>query len=350
MDHGFKDQTILRRIISGFFWINLEYQDKLYMCKYTDPSLEVQCMADFIYNKKYEENQGPDGIITLDGTIEILKKRGVWTEKDEVRFKGYPSYMSTLEKQVANLRFKKTQQKAVLNQLDDAKKQYEELFRKRTSLAHMSLESFCEKARRYYVLEQCCSIPEKPELIKNKDVIESLVVLIDRYDNGIDETIIRRLARSHPFRGMWIATRESGNQIFGCSMSEMTALQQKLVMWSMIYDYAYNHTERPADEIIDDDIQFDIWYNNSQEKDKQSHSDTGGNVREGGIVETFIPADASGAKEVYDLNDPVARRNIRQRENALKKKGVVKEQDMPDTRKRLQVASNQLAIQKGKNR
>jgi hypothetical protein len=137
----------------------------------------------------------------------------------------------------------------------------------------------------------------------------------------------------------------------------MTEYQYALVSWTKVYDFAFESDNRPTDDVLEDDDQFDGWYKaevdrilkeikkNQNDYGKNSVSSNSGNKI--GRSEVFIPADAEGSREVYDLNDPIARSNIKQRQKLLEAKGACREDEMPDTKREIQMCLNKLAMEKG---
>ena len=340
-----EDHILLRRILLGQFYFDFEYQNKQYLVKYKDPTIDIISMADYYYLKEWNENKGI--IPTLDETLNILRSRGLWTDRDDFDFKMYPQQIEQMEKQISGLKFKKSAQRALIKKIENVKNKFSKLLKKKHAMAHLSLEFYCAQKRNRYIVANSCSIIDAPHLLNDISVIDNLSVLIDRYNSQLTDKRIRKFARNQPFRGMWIATHERGNRLFNHSMSEMTDLQSRLVNWALIYDYAYNHTQRPPDSVIDNDELFDSWYANDiakNEKESQASYNDIGNAQN---AQVFIPADAEGAKEVYDLNSIDAREKIRLRRNKLlKHKEPIKEEQMPDTRRQLQMDINKMQTQR----
>jgi len=122
----------------------------------------------------------------------------------------------------------------------------------------------------------------------------------------------------------------------------MTDLQYSLVFWSKLYDFAFESMDRPSHEIIADDEKFDHWYKTECERlegelKKNKLKNTIDDAYGGGGSEVFIPADREGAKEVYDLNDLNAKNRITQRQKAIEIKKEVREEQLPDVKRDIQM-------------
>src|SRR5689334_1214762 len=76
----------------------------------------------------------------------------------------------------------------------------------------------------------------------------------------IDE--IREVARDPEWRLTWTLQRENLPGIFGRKISDLTLSQKLLIYWSRVYDSAFEGSEPPSSEVINDDDKFDEWLAN----------------------------------------------------------------------------------------
>lgn len=327
---------ILRRITSRKLIFDLhDGLDTTHRCSYSDPSVSILVEADYEYELVYRTNQGE--VFTLEESFEILKKKGEWSQKLEDELKALDGSISNFQKQAQTFRFHKNRQRALLKEVKRLEERQLELTKLKYSLSSESLENLAATARHRYIVKNCVEIRGHPELLEKPDVIDQLIVLISTEDRRITEKVIRKIARTSPFRGMWRASRESGNTLLSCSTSEMSDLQQILTMWAFVYDYAYQHMERPPDEIIDSDEDFDAWYKSTTDsadtENRKRYNSSKVVGAKGGAGEVFIPADEEGAKEVYAMNSPQAQAQVRERQKFLQKKGISKESQLPDVKR-----------------
>ena len=88
-------------------------------------------------------------------------------------------------------------------------------------------------------------------------------------NSDINEANIRKLARSEPWRSIWISSCKVGN-LFDKPQCEMSDYQKMLVSWSLIYDNVFEHPDCPGDSVIDNDEALDAWLKSqSDERAKQ---------------------------------------------------------------------------------
>lgn len=339
MDQNLKT-IFLRRILTRQFYVECPYKDEVYTVRFSDPSSDVLALADFEFKKNWNNNSE---IPTLEETYELLKKRGNWSDKLEQELTQLTKDIDRMTLEVDGLKYHKTKQEQLIRLIAKAKDRREELFRRKMSLLHICRETVCNRIRRRFIISRCSTVLENQDIMEDHLFLDALSVCIDEEENRIDEKIIRELSRTHPFRIAWKACQESGNNLFQHPMSEMTDLQTALVSWAMIYDFAFNHTDRPSQEIIDNDDLFDQWYKSATSGIKKAAPKRTTNSPNG-INEIYITCDPKSAKEVYELNDAEAKARIASRNQYLKEHGSAREEDLPDVKRHLRMQINQAGL------
>jgi hypothetical protein len=218
---------------------------------------------------------------------------------------------------------------------------------KKSQLYDITAEAFAEQARRRFIISHIHSFPDVQ--IKPSVLVLNRLIVCYYSDNTIEESSLRELARSDPWRTYWTVAKDIGTPLFDKPISDMTDLQYALIRWSKIYDFAFESSNRPDDGVIEADDQFDAWYVEECERLESemaaSRKDSGGGkgAKSGGLMTTMIPADRDGAKEVYNLNDPAARNTIRERQKVIEAKKEVKETELPDVKRQLRMDMNRMA-------
>lgn len=330
---------LLRRILGRKMFFQTEYKEQKYDILYSDPSSEILVESDYIYKTIYDEYLGK--IPTLEETYQILNKTGKWSEKDEDKLKSLENNIKKMRGSLPGLKFKKKEARATQEAIEVTQTHINKLLTKKYALANECLEAECEKSRKRFLIVKSVKItPYDHALMDDAKFIDQITVLIDREDGKINEKVIRELARSQPFRGMWRASQETGTPLFDHSACDMTDFEQLLVSWALIYDYAYSTQEPPSDQVINDDAAFDAWYENHAKAKKASSNSPVSDNSGLGFSEVFVMADEEGAKEVYELNSLDAKAMIKSSEDALKKKGEIKDQDLPHVKRMISMEAN----------
>jgi hypothetical protein len=114
-------------------------------------------------------------------------------------------------------------------------------------------------------------------------------------------------------------------------------------MFTKMYDNAREHSECPTDNIFEDDDLFDGWMIlQRRENEKQKNKNRASKLLEGKNLknanEVFLVAGSQDeAQNIYDLNDPVSRNIIKERNNIVNnnKDAQIHEQNLPDVQRQL---------------
>lgn len=148
---------------------------------------------------------------------------------------------------------------------------------------HIELPSaeYCAECKRGYYFLRCATLtfPEMDQKWSSMDEFddEGDTVLVARLmhayynDALIDESSIRRIARSGFWRCQWVGSKKNRGvmTLFKREMFELTTDQFRLVYWSQVYDSAFESMEPPSDRVIDDDKLFDKWLEEQHRKREQ---------------------------------------------------------------------------------
>lgn len=143
--------------------------------------------------------------------------------------------------------------------------------------------------------------------------------------------------------------------MFGNSSSELTSDQKSIILYSRMYDNVYESTERPDDEVIDDDDMLDGWFADARkqadiERKKKEADKILDKKGVGGGGELFVVADNSmEANRIRGLNTLDSQIKLNARKEALKQGKGLEEQHLPDVKIELQQeAMRQMGQRRGK--
>ena len=143
---------------------------------------------------------------------------------------------------------------------------------------------------------------------------------------------------------MWKTYSKGGGQLFECPISDMCKSQRDLCYWSNIYDNVFDSHERPEWEIIDNDEELDIWFENQYNKANKSSSASpvSMNPKIANAKEVFIVAETpKDAQKVYSkMNTSASLADIKNRNKALLDTGITPEYQLPDVKLDIQMQQN----------
>lgn len=345
MDYQTK-QRLVRRITCGKCLGIINWYDKDVFVSFVDPKLDLLYEADWLYNNKINQLKSSGNILTLEESYDLLKQNGQWTRENENELIQIKADLSTLNQQLSINRFNKTLLKGIKSTIEKGKFRLKELENKKNQLLPNTIEYLATREKQRFVTKRIVQLDDF-SLLEDVSFLDRLAVYYFE-ESSISDSQIREIARGDPWRLFWTTARDTGTSLFPHSAVEMTELQQSLLSWTKVYDFAFESMNRPSKDIIEDDDRFDSWISSELKRierenfDKSFGANSGINPNGFGATDIFIVADKEGAKEIYNMNDPMARGRVQQREKIVKEKGEVAEQRLPDINVGIKMEYNQM--------
>jgi hypothetical protein len=311
-------------------------------------------LAQEYYNDKYTDFI-ESGFLTESEVLKILKDKNTWTSDHEIRLTDLYENLLKLKRKLPSLTFQSQEKKQVILYIEATNKEINKLNKIKNSLMNNTVE-YLSKIEKYKYFIYLLTKDEHYNKVWNSlhefnTTDEKLILKLMHktyFDDTINESVIRELARTEPWRSVWLGSCKTGN-LFNKSMVDMTDLQRILVSWSLIYDSVYEHSEPPSGDVIDTDVLLDAWLEdqNSKRKSKENNSNFIKNEKIKNASEIGIIVDSpEDAKKVFDLNDDTGKQTIMQRINFAKEKGSVKDTDQPDIKQDIQMQINNLIMKR----
>jgi len=341
MEHAEKERLI-RSISWGHHYVN---SFVLY-----PPSLEDKSLASIVYKNEYEKAIS-NGMMSESDLLYNMINIDKWSIEKEKQIKEIKDDIYKITKGLLSLFFNKSRMDQAKKTLRSAEKALLELIYSRNDLLSCSANNYAVLKEQRFIISRITRDTDNNKVWKNisdfnnsKDLNLIDTLCNEFFNKSIISMIdMREIARTSPWRNMWIASKNMGN-LFGIPVSQFSDNQLNLVSWSQTYDIVYESYERPCKEIIEDNDLLDSWLILQSEKiDSKSNQDlVGKNSNKSGKNETFVFSDQRGAKDVYNANDPLSRAKILARQKTMTNQGATREQDMPDSQEiiRIEAAKN----------
>jgi hypothetical protein len=330
-------ETLVSRIISGRTPIRL--RGRRYLV--APPGRRDRAYGHEVYREELEKGL-QEGLWDEEGLKLFLVQRGLWTESDEKALGAAPRDVETLKVNLFEARFRSEERAKVRKALGKVRSELGRLLAKRHSHDDKGAEYHATLMRvRYWV---GCGLRtwSGKRVFRHEGFWQDTDGLLDEAVGAValarpDDSELRDLARTDPWRGLWNARRAEAS-LFGVPAVDLTDEQRGLVSWSLLYDGARECPDCPPDDVFNDDDEFDGWLiKRKREGGKESADELIKNEKIRNSQSVFVVADTmEDAKRVDRLNDPAARQMKRDRLNLIRSKGEVSELEMPDTRVRLQ--------------
>ena len=330
MEH-YEREFFVSRIDAGYF----KYRCDDVILHLQSPSREVMYDAHEIYRDTFRHASFAGAPAFVD-IIDILSTEGFWTEQMESDFKVLPKNIDKLKVELYNAVYKSNLRQKIREYLRVSKGEFDRLNEVQHEFDYLTCEGIASFSRWQFIVENSVTYQDGTPY---KWDTHSLSEVMGFYqDAGLDEEMIRELARTDPWSSLW-AVRKKNGLIFP---SPMTWEQRAIVMWSNMYDNIHESADCPHDNILADNDMLDGWLilqrqNREKEQMKKRGEETVLNPKIAAAQEVFIPADTmEDAELIASMNETYGSVVRRSRLNKVQKEKEVKFGDFGDVRRRIQ--------------
>jgi hypothetical protein len=338
---GPEKELLVARICSGSVRITLE---RTYVVRH--PGRDHLYQAAELYAEVFRQSQ-LEGLYSDQELLEFMLEHGFWDDEREKFLKSLPKEIEQFKHSLFKSNFKSNQRKTIRKALAIAKSKLAEVHTERHAWDYLSCSGAAAISKTRFLVG-CSLFSSRGQRVFGDDdfwvsecgLLDEVVAALARV--RLDDVAVRELARTEPWRAIWAAHKVEGS-VFGVAPADYSDEQKAVVNWSCLYDNIYQHPHCPADDVIEDDDVLDGWMiEQKQQREKAlagaSVEDAIGSEKIRDMQEIFVPAEtAEDARKVVDMNDEFGKATQKRRFDYLAKKGEVNEQDMPDTRQRLQM-------------
>lgn len=309
-----------------------------------------------IYSKKILGEISDDGL-TEAARLEILQERNIWNGRLDAEMHGLINHQKVLLDEIKKSEFKSKQKQRLLATLEANKRRVSELSDIENRLSAVTVENFAriEKYKRilywctYVNGERCWKTWDQFE--REDAAIVTRLVNEAFFNRQCGEKEIRDIARSEPWRSLWKSST-GRDSLFGKPVVQYSSMQRELAYWSLVYDSVFESSECPADDVIQNDDLLDAWFADQADKRKTKGKSTevkNDKIANAQAVGIFVDS-PEDAEKVYNLNDPITKGKIKQREQFIAAKGKVAEEMLPEAQQEMRMQMNKLAAQNAKRK
>ena len=312
----------------------LEFSD-IGVIEILSPTHEDYYFINKAYIESYKKNK-EDGVLEQDEILQIMINKGLWTQKDDDRIKGLEDDIKKLKLNAYENRRNEGLLKHIRHGVDAGIKQLAEMKQKKAFYTENSVEGFASIERCIEQINRCAfQNGEKLEL----NAHESLAVWSSYLDAIFEESVIRDLARSEPWKSTWILRKDTNVSIFAnADGRDLTIDQKNLLIWSKTYDNIKESPDCPDDYVVEDDLLLDGWFifqakKNEAEKSKQDVEQSITNSKIANSSEIFVMASSKKeAEKINKANNMHARMVKKQREAVIQSRGKAEDMDFQDNK------------------
>lgn len=337
-----RKELLVARIASGMVRIRLPDLGQV-LCVHR-PTREQAYIAQEIYEEQLVEGH-LQGLFAEDELLDWMYDHELWDEDRQKKLDGLPKEIEGWKVKLYQSVFKSEERKTIRKYLDQARRVYVQVCDERHAWDHLTCQGVAAMARSRYLIGSSLRWADGTPVMSREAFWGEPSALLERVmlewaRLRIEEREYRELARTDPWRTTW-SVRKGESSLFGVPAADYTDEQRTMVGWSSLYDSVWEHEQRPTDEVVTDDDMLDGWLivqRRKHEKELNAASAEGliGNEKIRNSEEVFVVAQTlEDARKVESLNDETAASIKRRRMKYLAEKGEVREDEMPDTRQRI---------------
>jgi hypothetical protein len=335
----------LSRILSGFYIFS--FQGRRYKLVY--PNMELKYKSELYAAECYEQQKFNDWIYE-DNIVDYLVDAGLWNYGGDDQLKKIETQIEDNKVELYQNFLNPPKQKQVRKTLASLKKNYNRMYNVRHSLDSLTPHGYAELLKNQYILIHSLYNLNNTRIFKstkNTDYnkLNEISNILAEYT--VDIGTFRKIARNDLWKNYWSANKHN---IFDKATIDWTDEQRTLVVLTKMYDSAYEHPECPVDSVFDDDDMFDGWMIHQRREGEKirSKNRTEKLLEDKNLSkanEVYIMASSKEeAHSIYNLNDNTGMHIIKERSQMLVPGKEIKESDLPDVQRSLQMMQNQQLV------
>jgi len=333
----------LYNILDGKYY--LTYNDEEYIS--VSNTISDKNRAGILYNHIMDDIKY-DSMISWEQAKVISNRLGIWTNKNEESLKSLEDVLDNLKLKLFMNYANISHVKSLRKRISSLKKGIEKSNDNKYTMYIHTKEHYASSIKRDFLLGLSIRDKNDNRVMSPYDFWLWDSSLIDVFNNHISRhhisvTDIREIARSEPWRSMWLAQKGS---VYNKSSIDWTDHQRLLVSFSRMYDNVYESMECPPDEVIKDDDMLDGWFV-KQKKDREKKQkdrildDKFGKMKNNDGQEIFVVAGRDDIQDIYNMNDNSSRNIIRSRAKQIEQNKEVKHQHLKDVQMDLHMQKTQ---------
>ena len=344
-------EKTLHRIIQGRLRYRVHDDLVLYI---HEPTPELLFKSYEVYDDAYERAY-VNGVFVKEEIIPILLENDYWTPLDDKEAEKLQKEIEEKKLECYQNFVHKKQLAILKRQLGVLEDRWYKASAKKHALENTTCSGVASYTRSVFIVENCTKLEDGSSYDWKEIPISRAATFYKT--NTITEKMLRKIARSEPWRGMWNGGK--GTELFGVPFSQISAVQSRLCSYSRMYDGVFEHPESPNEKIIEDADCLDGWLifqKRKRDKEKKQSEIDGmiNNDKIRGAGEIYVMAqNKEDAAEIQSINDAGARRVAIERErkiDQLGEEGKLKEADLPDQQRRIRQERHKMFTDKMKGR
>ena len=333
----------LYQIISSTYYIKYNMEEY----KSVPNTIDDKNRASILYQEIMDDIKY-DNMISWEQAKIISKRLNIWTDENENSLKSLSNMLDNLKLELFLSHYDPTKVKKLKKQITSLKKGLEKSNDNKYTLYAHTKEYYASNIKRDFLIGLSVRDKNDNKIILPEDFWLCNNPIIEMFNNKINRSFIsvsdiREIARSEPWRSMWLSQK---GECLGNRSVEWTETQRLLMSFSRMYDNVYESMDCPPDEVISDDDMLDGWFikQSRERKEKQkekSLEDKFGKFKDKDGQELFIAARPEDVQDIYNMNDAKGRGVIKSRNKQIEQQKEVKHAHLKDVQMDLHMQKTQ---------
>lgn len=333
-------EGILYRIFSGFYTIDIDGKNY----KIISPTISIKNQAHKIYLGVLDDYKfDTTSWISEKAIKNLLKAYNIW---DDTKQKLLDESIKDIDKLKIQLYLNfnnstlKSEIKTKLVSLND---NINKLYAQKHYFDYLTLDHYAQSIKSQFIIVNTILDSNNQPIFNFNDFdyidIKFLEKIVNHIqDNIIDIYMIKKIARNELWKSFWSISKE---KIFDGKIKDWTDDQRSLVNFSKVLDSIREHMEAPSEEIINDDDALDGWilyqHEKTEKEKKKKLINDRYNLDNKKAGELFLVTDnTEEAREIFQLNDPMASTDIKQMQKIANEKGQLNWSELPHVKRDIQ--------------
>ena len=306
----YERESLVAKIILGDSRLRIKKDLTLIVYPLT---IEKNFLAQETYGDSYDDALF-SGVYTRKEMLKILKENDVWTEEQDEELSKIADDLDKLKERYFDNFFVPIS-KNIRRSIQDLEREQSRLHEIKHANDHLDCEGIAAYSRWSWIIENStfCEDGEPYDFSH----VDASTVLRYYHQNRTPQEKIRELARTLPWRNIWVNCNQIPKDAFNRKPNELSEEQSGLLDWTRLYDNIAESSEPPEEVIIKDDYALDGWLikqKNKRSKERIESKYSNLNAKHPNADEIFIVANTEKEiNEIYELNDAESKFMIKSR-------------------------------------
>lgn len=331
----YQKELLISRIASGY----LRYPTKDKIIRIYSPNSDISYEANEIFSKTYIKCRN-EGVMSDEDLVNMLIDYDLWSEQEEKDYKEVlPKHLDYWKEELYKAKANKGEREKIRKYLKVTRAELIRMANIRHRYEYMSCFGIAAYAKIQFIIERSSYLSSGKRYRWSDSSLHRGMTYYQ--EHVIREETLRELSHTNPWDNIWSASKKNG-QIFNKCGVELSIDQQRLILWSAMYDNIHEQPEAPTAEVIKDDDMLDGWLS-LKRKNQLGDRDSGiTNPKIANANEIFMPARTlEESKEIDRFNDRAGQVIKKRTMKALDKQSEVPDIMLPHMQERLMMEATQ---------